>query len=58
MEYVVISALIGILCIGAVAGYGRTQKTKYRNMRSVISRRIDIDVPATGRNSGEDDYVD
>ncbi|MGB0452858.1 MAG: hypothetical protein ACPGJV_04015 [Bacteriovoracaceae bacterium] len=42
LEYIIISSLIGILCLGVVKGFGDTLETKLKNMREAISKRVKI----------------
>lgn len=43
MEYVIISSLVGIVCIGAVKGFGGVIKTRIKDMKESISQNIVID---------------
>ena len=47
MEYVVISALVGILCITAVAAYGRKVRDKITQMGTAIER-VHVEQPDIG----------
>jgi Flp pilus assembly pilin Flp len=40
MEYVVISALVGIICIGAVRNFGNTVKQKITKMEEKINQEV------------------
>jgi Flp pilus assembly pilin Flp len=41
MEYVIISSLVGIVCIAAVRGFGGEIKTRIGWMRTSITQNID-----------------
>jgi Flp pilus assembly pilin Flp len=41
MEYVIISSLVGIVCIAAVKGFGGEIKTRIAWMRTSITQNID-----------------
>jgi Flp pilus assembly pilin Flp len=40
MEYVIISSLVGIVCITAVKGFGDVIKTRVETMKSSIVKNI------------------
>lgn len=40
MEYVIISSLIGIVCIAAVKGFGNTIKNRVDEMKTQITKNI------------------
>lgn len=40
MEYVIISSLVGIVCITAVKGFGDVIKTRVETMKSSIIKNI------------------
>lgn len=42
MEYVIISSLVGIVCIAAVKGFGSVVKTRVENMKSEIVDNIAV----------------
>ncbi len=42
MEYVIISSLVGIVCIAAVKGFGEVVQKRVENMKSSIVKNIDI----------------
>lgn len=43
MEYVIISSLVGIVCITAVKGFGDVIKTRVESMKSSIVKNIKTD---------------
>lgn len=40
MEYVIISSLVGIICITAVKSYGKVVKERINDMKEKITREI------------------
>jgi len=40
MEYIIISSLIGILCLGLFKGFGDTLKKKVKYMKTQINQTI------------------
>jgi len=42
MEYVIISSLVGIVCIAAVKGFGEVVQKRVENMKSAIVKNIDL----------------
>jgi Flp pilus assembly pilin Flp len=42
MEYVIISSLVGIVCIAAVKGFGEVVQKRVENMKSSIVKNIDL----------------
>ena len=44
MEYVIISSLVGIVCITAVKGFGNVINKRVEVMKESISSNIDTDV--------------
>lgn len=42
MEYVIISSLVGIVCITAVKGFGSVIETRIRNMKDAIKNTIEL----------------
>lgn len=40
MEYVIISSLVGIICIVAVKGFGQVVKERINDMKSEITKNI------------------
>lgn len=42
MEYVIVTSLIGILCIGVVKSFGSTVKDKVEKMENNINRNINF----------------
>lgn len=42
MEYVIISSLVGIVCIGAVKGFGDVIKKRVETMKSEIVENVKI----------------
>jgi Flp pilus assembly pilin Flp len=43
MEYVIISSLVGIVCISAVKGFGNVIQTRIKAMQSSIVKNIDTE---------------
>jgi Flp pilus assembly pilin Flp len=41
MEYVIISSLVGIVCIAAVKGFGKVIRERIDDMKSSIVKNID-----------------
>lgn len=41
MEYVIVSSLIGIVCITVVKGFGSKIKTRIQHMENAIQENID-----------------
>lgn len=44
MEYVIISSLVGIICITAVKGFGKVVKERIDDMKSSITKNISTSV--------------
>lgn len=44
MEYVIISSLVGIICITAVKGFGKVIKVRIEDMKSSITKNISTNV--------------
>lgn len=42
MEYVIISSLVGIVCIAAVKGFGEVVQKRVENMKSSIVNNINL----------------
>jgi Flp pilus assembly pilin Flp len=42
MEYVIISSLVGIVCIATVKGFGQVVQERIKNMKSSIVKNIDL----------------
>jgi Flp pilus assembly pilin Flp len=42
MEYVIISSLVGIVCIAAVKGFGDVVKKRVENMKSQIVENLKV----------------
>lgn len=42
MEYVIISSLVGIVCISAVKGFGKVVRERISGMQSSIVKNIDL----------------
>ena len=40
MEYIIISSLIGVFCLGAVKGFGENMKDKIQKMENKINKTI------------------
>lgn len=43
MEYVIVSGLVGIMCLIAVKQFGEAINTRIKNMKSQITENIQID---------------
>ncbi len=43
LEYIIISGLIGILCLATVKTFGDTLKTKIKKMKESVNQNIEID---------------
>ena len=43
MEYVIVSGLVGIMCLIAVKQFGEAINTRIKNMKSQITEHIQID---------------
>ncbi len=42
MEYVIVTSLVGIVCITAVKGFGGVVKKRVENMKEEISENIEL----------------
>lgn len=42
MEYVIISSLVGIVCIVMVKGFGDAINTRVKHMKEAITHNIDV----------------
>ena len=42
MEYIIISSLVGIFCLGAMKLYGQTIKTRIKHMKSEITKNMEV----------------
>jgi Flp pilus assembly pilin Flp len=44
LEYVIISSLVGIVCIAAVKGFGKVVNERINKMKESVVKNIDINV--------------
>ncbi len=44
LEYVIISSLVGLVCIGAVKGFGKVVNERINKMKESVVKNIDIKV--------------